>query len=95
MSDRRGVCAFVMFPASTFARDVESGAIATMVGSALVVIAFLRIHFLGTSWQVWGPRCKPFWELGVDRTSWWVLWLTATVGLAASAFGGVALGLSA
>lgn len=71
-----------------------AGAIATMVGSAVVVIAFLLIHFLGTSWKVWGPWCKPFWELGVDRTSWTILWATATVGLIASAFGGVALGLS-
>lgn len=70
-----------------------SGAIVTCIGGINTGVSFLKIHLLGASVKVWGPWNRSFFELGVDALSWWVLAITAAVGVGVAMTGIYVIGL--
>ncbi len=59
-----------------------SGAVVTCIGGILVAVSFLKIHLLGAgAAKVWGPWNESFFVLGADALSWWILAITAAVGV--------------
>ncbi len=65
-------------------KDKFSGIIWSAVSGPLIAIGFLKLHLLGAWIPVWGPWNRSFFALGVDKLSWWILAITAFVGVATS-----------
>ncbi len=62
-------------------KDKFSGIVWTAVAGPLIAVAFLKLHLLGAWIPVWGPWNQSFFALGVDKLSWWILAITAIVGV--------------
>lgn len=75
------------------ARRTRAGAIATMIGGPLIALGFLKLHLLGAWIPVWGPWNDSFATLGADTLSWFILWVTAAVGILVGLAGAVSLGM--
>ncbi|WP_202879143.1 hypothetical protein [Companilactobacillus mishanensis] len=58
-----------------------SGIIASIVSGPLIAVAFLKLHLMGSWIPVWGPWNRSFFALKVDQLSWWILVITAVVGI--------------
>jgi hypothetical protein len=68
------------------------GAVATAIAGPLIALSFLKLHMFGAWFPVWGPWNDSFIVLGADTLSWWILWLTATVGVLVGLIGTFVLG---
>ena len=75
------------------ARRTLAGAVATMIGGPLIALGFLKLHLLGAWVPVWGPWNDSFAALGADMLSWFILWVTAAVGIFVGLAGAVSLGM--
>lgn len=71
-----------------------AGTAATTIAGPLIALAFLKVHLLGAWIPVWGPWNVPFADLGADRLSWGILWITAFVGIVVGLIGAYELGMS-
>lgn len=58
------------------------GAIVSVISGPLIGLSFLKVHLLGAFIPVWGLWNDSFFTLGADKISWWILTLTAIVGVA-------------